>query len=385
MHIYREISSAQVKRSDSTAGLNTNNSSHVNGPVVPTRTSSLNMPDKSKNSSSSSNQVPVDLYERYLRTAYNPNIDPWISTLSISDQKENANHSKPSTRGFGDFYGGTLRDSLRKLSGRSRALSPSNKGNSNNVMHINIPPNSAADSRVVADRENGRSRPPFRLLNRGRSNSFKENNRNSNGWINVGPELSIKPAPANHSNLQPVINVTIVNGLNGQQQSTTLQPTIPEPDYHNAPEKISGNGSLTVQSPGNTKTLPPVSSSGMYDGGALRARNGYRYGSFREPSNRYRQQGALNSVSSPPNPELYLANPLPSPPQEKSKLSTLLSRRSTSLSRTPSQPVMRTPSVRRATSPEPLKPALKKRTQSQTGLNRKKSVTFSDYTTVYST
>ena len=45
-------------------------------------------------------------------------------------------HQKPASRSFGDFYAGTLRDSLRKLSGRSR--SPSHK-QSNNIIRVNIP------------------------------------------------------------------------------------------------------------------------------------------------------------------------------------------------------------------------------------------------------
>ncbi|OQV25178.1 hypothetical protein BV898_00867 [Hypsibius exemplaris] len=394
MHIYREISSAQVKSPSNSPPL----TKHL--PAVPTRTSSLHMSDKSRA------KVPVDLYERYLKSAYNPSLDPWVSSISLpgatstsppkdkssrvfNDLAPRDNSSKssgggasrlllePSTtqqsrelpsqpsktsRGFGDFYGGTLRDSLRRLSGRSR--SPNHKtavatNGGGSVIRVNIPESLVADQ----------PRPPSYSV-RARSNSFKENN---NGWINVAPELSVKPAS---NTLQPLINVTIVHG----------GPQSPEPDYHNLlhPEKISGNGSLTVHSPGNQFAT--------FSRATGASRNGGYRGSFREPTTTGSSTGRYMTT-----PELYTSSsnlPLAGsvPLEKSSRLSSLLAntKRSTSLSRAASQNLgngggahSHSPSHHpRRPSPE-LKPVLKKRPQSQSGADRKKSVTFSDYTLVY--
>ncbi|XP_055327692.1 uncharacterized protein LOC129580945 [Paramacrobiotus metropolitanus] len=353
MHLYRDSSGA-VQRLD----LPTPATGKML-PAVPTRTSSLNpefKPDKSRRS-------PTDLFERYLKSAYYPDAN------GITSSSTNLNANVNNVSGGAD----SLRHSFRAgLPGhRSRAgLSPAASAvvnNNNNVVNtagmvrVNIP--TSADHHVREARASSNSPPMYKI--RARSNSFKENDKN--GWITVGPEFSIKPAHG----VQPVINVTIL---------PTLKTS--EPDYSGSgsgvvvvPERIiSGTGGVNVQSLGSGHGRPPV----------LTAKNAIVSAPISNPHSMERD--GLYQIYTPPLPPAAVPPHAALPPtpveKEKPRLSTLLRRRNSSMSRAhtlqnSSQPFQRTYSMN-------LKSALKKRSSSQSYFEPKKSVTFADYTTVYS-
>lgn len=345
MHIYREVSSAT-------------NNQPMNVPAVPTRTSSLKAEKVDK-----SRKMPMDLFERYVKTAYHPAGDQWI--------REQGNSQPPTLlRENGNAQPTNLRHSFRGLNGhRSRALSPLNNG-STNAVRVTVPDSVDREGRPTSD-----SPPMYKI--RARSNSFKENN--NAGWITVGPEFSIKPA----NGIQPVINVTILPTLK-----------IPDADYNNVninnnnvSERISGNGNITVQSLGNATPPRPALSH------ILKPKNGASHlSNLRETCNIYSSGSPSSSADREGLYQIYTPNtpqpvpphsalpPTPLPEKERSRLSTLLRRRNSSMSRmhhVPSQELQRTYSMS-------LKPALKKRSSSQSYFEPKKSVTFSEFTTVFS-